>query len=159
MTNLKRTNTESSLNVFFSPAYTAAACEFDTTRKSGWIARSLSHRPIPGVRIIAPEPLSARQLEAVHAPEYVARRPDRRGARAGGIKWFVVGPWVVGCRLRFGGRDRRCRSRGGADRAQILTRQAWWAAGNHVPRSRRARASRVYVGMRTAVADRVRAGR
>jgi acetoin utilization deacetylase AcuC-like enzyme len=97
MTDLKATNGGSSLTVFFSPAYIAAACEFDTTRKSGWIASSLSHDPIPGVRNVAPEPLSARQLEAVHGPEYVTAvqtGEPRELAESNGLSWDP-GLWVA----------------------------------------------------------------
>ena len=59
------------MHLYYSPAYTAAAHVFDTTRKSGWIAASLAQRPVPGPMIVEPAPLTERQLRTVHTREYV----------------------------------------------------------------------------------------
>lgn len=61
-----------STTVFYSPEYVAAGHAFDTTRKAAAIAASLERDPIAGVRLAAPEPLTAEQIARVHAPEYVA---------------------------------------------------------------------------------------
>jgi len=59
------------VRIFHSPAYTGTAYTFDTTRKAGWIAESLSQSPMPGLRLVEPTPLTAAQLEEVHDPGYV----------------------------------------------------------------------------------------
>ena len=78
------------MRLYYSPAYTAAAHVFDTTRKAGWIAASLVRRPVSGVDIVQPPALTARQLESVHTPEYV--RAVRTGlprdlAESNGFSW------------------------------------------------------------------------
>ncbi len=60
------------MKVFYSAEYVAAAESFDTTRKSGWIAKSLVSDPIEGVEIVAPRPLTFDEVCAVHDPAYVA---------------------------------------------------------------------------------------
>ena len=78
------------MRLYYSPAYTAAAHVFDTTRKSGWIAASLVRRPVSGVDIVEPAAATARQLEAVHTPEYVraVRTGLPRGlAESNGFSW------------------------------------------------------------------------
>jgi acetoin utilization deacetylase AcuC-like enzyme len=57
--------------VFYSPAYTLAGHDFDTTRKAAWVADSLHDRPIAGVRLLQPDPLTAEQVAQVHDAEYV----------------------------------------------------------------------------------------
>lgn len=59
------------MNVCYSPDYVCSGYGFDTTRKAGWIAESLARNPIGGVELVEPEPLTAAQVMAVHAPEYV----------------------------------------------------------------------------------------
>ena len=59
------------MNVYYSPDYVCSGYGFDTTRKAGWIAESLARNPIGGVELVEPEPLTAAQVMAVHAPEYV----------------------------------------------------------------------------------------
>ena len=90
MTRQEGTDSDTTTKVCYSPAYAAAACDFDTTRKSGWIAESLSRRPIGGVELVAPSPLTAPQLERVHAPEYVdaIRTGEPRAlAESNGLGW------------------------------------------------------------------------
>jgi acetoin utilization deacetylase AcuC-like enzyme len=59
------------MKIFYSPSYIIAAHVFDTTRKSGWIAESLSREPMAGIELVAPEPTSVAVLSRVHDPEYV----------------------------------------------------------------------------------------
>jgi len=59
------------MNVYFSPAYAAAAFAFETTRKSQWVEDSLHHEPLPGVTLQTPEPLSLQLLLQVHDARYV----------------------------------------------------------------------------------------
>lgn len=63
--------TDVHLPVFYSPAYTLAGHAFDTTRKAAWVADSLRDRPIPGVHLEEPEPLTGEQVAQVHDAEYV----------------------------------------------------------------------------------------
>ena len=60
------------MHVYYSDDYTASEFAFDTTRKSGEIAKSLHDRPIPGVEIVPPptglaDPFIAR----IHRKDYV----------------------------------------------------------------------------------------
>jgi acetoin utilization deacetylase AcuC-like enzyme len=78
------------MKVFYSPSYTIAAHSFETTRKSRWIAESLSREAIAGVELVAPEPTSAATLSQVHDPEYVdAVRTGnpRQLAQSQGFHW------------------------------------------------------------------------
>jgi acetoin utilization deacetylase AcuC-like enzyme len=59
------------LSVYYSPAYTSAAYAFPTTRKSGWIAESLAGDPIPGLQLVAPDPLTEADLLSLHDAAYV----------------------------------------------------------------------------------------
>ncbi len=59
------------MKLFYSPDYVAAAHAFDTTRKSAEIAKSLLAKPIAGVEMAEPKPLSADFISTVHKPEYV----------------------------------------------------------------------------------------
>jgi acetoin utilization deacetylase AcuC-like enzyme len=57
--------------VFYSATYTLAGYAFDTTRKARWVADSLAARPIPGIVLEAPAPITADALAAVHDSAYV----------------------------------------------------------------------------------------
>jgi acetoin utilization deacetylase AcuC-like enzyme len=57
--------------VFYSPAYVGAGHEFDTTRKSSWIAESLTRSPLHGIRLVEPTPLTPDQILSVHDAGYV----------------------------------------------------------------------------------------
>src|SRR5438876_6666997 len=85
------TNTQSGeLPVFYAPAYTTSACDFDTTRKATWVASSLLQRPIPGVVLIEPSPVRQATIETVHDPEYVdaiRRGKPRELAESSGLGW------------------------------------------------------------------------
>ncbi|MGH7603893.1 MAG: hypothetical protein ACRENK_07830 [Gemmatimonadaceae bacterium] len=59
------------VRVFYSPAYTCAGPEFDTTRKARWIADSLAQSPIKGIELVEPQPLTIEQVSAVHDRAYV----------------------------------------------------------------------------------------
>lgn len=76
--------------VFYTPAYGAAAEDFDTFRKSRWVAESLLVRPIPGLVIRRPRQLTRAALCAVHAAEYVdaVRTGEPRFlAESSGFSW------------------------------------------------------------------------
>jgi acetoin utilization deacetylase AcuC-like enzyme len=57
--------------VYYSPVYVGSGYAFDTTRKAGWIAESLSAAPVAGIALVAPEPLTGQQVATVHDPDYV----------------------------------------------------------------------------------------
>ncbi|WP_137876273.1 hypothetical protein [Rhodococcus sp. Q] len=59
------------MKIYYSPDYVGAAYSFDTTRKAEWVADSLTDRPIGGVELLAPPPLTSADLERVHDREYV----------------------------------------------------------------------------------------
>ncbi len=59
------------MNVYYSPAYAGSSYVFETTRKSKWVADSLSADPIANISLIAPQPLSWEQVAQVHDPAYV----------------------------------------------------------------------------------------
>ncbi len=59
------------MKVFYSREYVLAEHAFETTRKARWVADSLGERPIAGVEIVAPDPLTEEQVAAVHDPAYV----------------------------------------------------------------------------------------
>ena len=63
------------------------------------MADSLVARPIPGVTLVAPEPLAAEDIQEVHAPRVRRGREDRRAARAGGVERPELGPglWTAVC--------------------------------------------------------------
>jgi acetoin utilization deacetylase AcuC-like enzyme len=85
------------MRLFYSPAYVLAGYAFDTTRKSGWIVESLAQDPIPGVEIAAPVALTAAEVEAVHAPAYVAAvrtGQPRALAESQGLQWDA-GVWPM----------------------------------------------------------------
>jgi hypothetical protein len=60
------------VRLFYSPEYLCGAHSFDTTRKSGWIAASLTSRPMWGVEMLGCEPST------------------RAGRRPGGRQGYVV---------------------------------------------------------------------
>lgn len=78
------------MKLFYSPDYVGAAHSFDTTRKAGWIAESLSDRPIGGVELLAPTPLTIDDIVRVHDADYI--RAVRTGdvprlAESQGFDW------------------------------------------------------------------------
>ena len=78
--------------VFFSPAYVGSHTSFDTTRKAKWVADSLEHRPISGIELHAPQPVTEQQVAMVHDPEYiraVVTGQPRYLAESQGLDWDV----------------------------------------------------------------------
>jgi acetoin utilization deacetylase AcuC-like enzyme len=59
------------MRIYFSPAYNDTSIEFETFRKAIAIAKSLDIRPITGVELVEPEPVSVDELCRVHDPVYV----------------------------------------------------------------------------------------
>lgn len=59
------------MKIYYSPDYVRAAYGFDTTRKAAWIADSLTGRPIDGVELLTPPPLTSDDLERVHTRDYI----------------------------------------------------------------------------------------
>ncbi len=59
------------MKIYYSPDYVGSAHSFDTTRKAGWIADSLTTRPLDGVELLAPVPLSIDDLVRVHDIDYI----------------------------------------------------------------------------------------
>lgn len=57
--------------IFYSDAYCRASYAFDTTRKASWIAESLAASPIPGVEVVAPEPLTEDIVADTHSQDYI----------------------------------------------------------------------------------------
>jgi acetoin utilization deacetylase AcuC-like enzyme len=98
------------ISIYYSPSYTAAGYAFDTTRKAGWIADSLASHPVPGTRLVAPDPVSYEQIAAIHDAHYVeAVRTGipRSLAESNGFAWDP-GLW-----------DAVCASNGGAVAAAL----------------------------------------
>lgn len=76
--------------VFYSPAYVGAGHEFDTTRKSRWIAESLARSPVKGIELVEPTPLTSEQILSVHDVAYVnaVRTGEPRSlAESQGFAW------------------------------------------------------------------------
>lgn len=85
------------LNVFYSPSYVCAEHSFDTTRKAGWIAQSLSDAPLSGVVLQEPQLLTREQLGSVHDLNYVeavATGMPRDLAESQGFRWDA-GMWSM----------------------------------------------------------------
>jgi len=59
------------VRVYYSPAYVGSGYAFDTTRKSKWIAESLSESPIPNTELVEPHPLTVDQVATVHELSYI----------------------------------------------------------------------------------------
>jgi acetoin utilization deacetylase AcuC-like enzyme len=57
--------------VYYDPSYAAAGFAFPTTRKARWIADSLIAKPIPGIVLEQPPPLTEENLLTAHDAEYV----------------------------------------------------------------------------------------
>ncbi|MFZ2239933.1 MAG: hypothetical protein WAV90_10370 [Gordonia amarae] len=78
------------MKVFYSPDYTLAGHDFDTTRKASWVARSLRNSPVDDVDLVEPEPLSLSDVLRVHDREYVdavATGTPRGLAESQGFDW------------------------------------------------------------------------
>ncbi|GGC74257.1 hypothetical protein IEU95_16045 [Hoyosella rhizosphaerae] len=59
------------MKVFYSPDFVGAAHGFDTTRKAGWVADSLTSNPYSGLTLTEPTPLAESDLLRVHSEDYV----------------------------------------------------------------------------------------
>jgi acetoin utilization deacetylase AcuC-like enzyme len=78
------------MRLFYHPDYNGHSLTFDTTRKATWVANSLVSRPIGGVEVIAPEPLTVEALSDVHDPVYVravATGAPKALAETSGFPW------------------------------------------------------------------------
>ncbi|MEW2481719.1 hypothetical protein AB0876_19210 [Mycobacterium sp. NPDC049093] len=87
------------MKVFYDPSYVVSEYGFDTTRKSGWIANSLAARPIAGIDLVSPQPLTTADIELVHDCRYVdaVRTGSPRDlAEAQGFGWDP-GLWDMVC--------------------------------------------------------------
>jgi acetoin utilization deacetylase AcuC-like enzyme len=76
--------------VFYSSTYVAPSYAFDTTRKAGWIVDSLGYRPIEGVRLVEPNPLTADVVRETHSDDFVkaVRTGDPSSlASSQGFRW------------------------------------------------------------------------
>jgi acetoin utilization deacetylase AcuC-like enzyme len=76
--------------VYYDPTYAAAGFAFPTTRKARWIADSLTARPIPGITLEPPPPLTEETLLTAHDREYVraVRTGEPRGlAQSQSLDW------------------------------------------------------------------------
>ncbi len=80
--------------------YVGSRHGFDTTRKSEWIARSLSDSPIPGIELLEPNPLTRDQVAKVHDAGYiraVETGVPRSLAESQGFSWDGgLWPMVLG---------------------------------------------------------------
>ena len=87
------------LPLFFSTDYLASAIDFDTIRKPEWIVESLTERPMAGVALTSPAPLTMTELAAVHDAAYVRAVQSgepRDLARSSGLGWDA-GLWTSVC--------------------------------------------------------------
>ncbi|HEV3383839.1 MAG TPA: hypothetical protein VG097_03435 [Gemmata sp.] len=78
------------VTVYYDPSYTSAGYAFPTTRKAKWIADSLIAKPIPGIRLEQPLPLTEEALLTVHDNEYIraVRTGEPRNlAQSQGLDW------------------------------------------------------------------------
>lgn len=63
-------DTINDIKIFFGRALTKIV--FETFIKGGFVADSLVERPMPGVRVFEPVPMTREEFERVHDPAYVA---------------------------------------------------------------------------------------
>ncbi len=78
------------MKLFFSQIYASSGHEFDTTRKSAHIAESLSKRPLTGIEMRPPAPVSYEELTEIHEKEYVTSvmtGVPRSRAQSQGFPW------------------------------------------------------------------------
>ena len=62
------------MDVFYNPKYVGAKENFDTTRKSGWIAEELTNGRLTGVTLLDPESFLQKTgeiVESIHADDYI----------------------------------------------------------------------------------------
>ncbi len=85
------------VSVYYSPMYASMGYSFDTTRKAGWVAESLSESPIPGIDLVEPDPLTTEQIAAVHDVGYIRTIETgipRSLAESQGFRWDA-GLWPM----------------------------------------------------------------
>jgi acetoin utilization deacetylase AcuC-like enzyme len=58
--------------VYYSTRYAGASYAFATTRKSAWIANSMTTDPMAGIELVVPHALTWGAIAKAHAPEYVS---------------------------------------------------------------------------------------
>lgn len=78
------------MKLFYSESYTLASYSFDTTRKAGWVAGSLCARPVAGMDLVEPEPVTEDQLLKAHDAQYidaVKTGEPRSLAESQGFRW------------------------------------------------------------------------
>lgn len=80
------------MKVFYTPDYCVASHGFETTRKPGWIADSLSWKPIDGVELCENDPLSVETLLETHGEEYVAAVREGEPSSLASSQGFVWCP-------------------------------------------------------------------
>jgi acetoin utilization deacetylase AcuC-like enzyme len=99
--------------LFFSPDYLCDGYHIDTKEKARDVIAALADRPIPGVSVTSPEPVTLEQLLAVHDPRYVRGildgQPEEWAERNG------IGEWSRGLR------DSTLASTGGVVASAILS--------------------------------------
>ena len=87
---MRRHGSGGAVPVFYSDAYVSGGPAFDTTRKASWVAESLAARPIPGMLLEAPEPVTLDDLTTVHDRAYVEAvrtGEPRELAETNGFSW------------------------------------------------------------------------
>jgi len=91
------------LTVFYSPAYCAARCDFDTLGKGKWIVDSLVQRPIAGVSLLEPPSLTADDL--LLTPRSARNTNRRASSRATSVwrKSHTFLPYRIPATRRTGG--------------------------------------------------------
>ena len=78
------------MKIFFSHLYNATKVAFDTTRKALAVAASLLERPIAGVELVEPAPLTTDEVELAHHRDYILaliQGTPAWMARSNGIGW------------------------------------------------------------------------
>lgn len=81
--------------VYYSPDYCLASHGFETTRKAGWIADSLARRPIDGIELADPEPLSIETVLETHSEDYVRAVETGEPASLASSQGFVWCPSLL----------------------------------------------------------------
>lgn len=85
------------MRVYYADDYVLAGHHFDTTRKARWVADSLRDRPLAGLTLESPAPLTEAEVLAVHDAGYVAAvriGEPRMLATSQGFEWDA-GLWPM----------------------------------------------------------------
>lgn len=78
------------MHVYHDATYNDTGLSGNTLTKADDVARSLCERPIEGVELVAPRPVTLDELRLVHSPEYIAALVDgdpSHLAGSNGIGW------------------------------------------------------------------------